>query len=501
MEKLYNNILLDPETMKAPSDPDAVPYLQNPPAVIDVSVGRQLFVDDFLIEKTDLTPTFHKAVKYTGNPILKPETDLECHPSPVAAPKSGGVWYDEEAGIFRMWYEAGWLTNMCYAESSDGINWVRPDLGDGTNRILGYDGYEIEKCAGDLTYLRPDSTAVIWDPTSKDQRWKLFLRNPGGQYPGIAATSADGIHFENFRFTTPLFDRSTIFYNPFRKKWVYSIREGWPTRCRRYRECDDYLAGAAWSEEEAPLWLAADDRDLPNPYIGFKPQLYNVDAIGYESLMLGMFQIMLGPENPVCEAAGVPKITELQLMFSRDGYHFSRPFRQPIINASLHAGSWDRGYVQSTAGGVVIHGDELWIYYIGFAADESHAGESWFTNGIYRNGATGLAKLRRDGFVSMNGRGTLLTRPLTFDGKASFHINAKGNVRAAMIDMDGRLLGVGGLRGDSTNARLFDVAAFNGRTVRIHFSVDGELYSFGLADENGDFGGAHAAGIVPAVNN
>jgi len=26
--------------------------------------------------------------------------------------------------------------------------------------------------------------------------------------------------------------------------------------------------------------------------------------------------------------------------------------------------------------------------------------------------------------------------------------------------------------------------------------VDGKLYSFGFADENGDFGGAHAAGVV-----
>jgi hypothetical protein len=32
--------------------------------------------------------------------------------------------------------------------------------------------------------------------------------------------------------------------------------------------------------------------------------------------------------------------------------------------------------------------------------------------------------------------------------------------------------------------------------IRIKFYVDGELYSFGFADENGDFGGAHAAGVV-----
>ncbi len=43
-----------------------VPYLQSPPSVIPIDVGRQLFVDDFLIEKTDLERTFHAAEKYSG---------------------------------------------------------------------------------------------------------------------------------------------------------------------------------------------------------------------------------------------------------------------------------------------------------------------------------------------------------------------------------------------------------------------------------------------------
>ena len=52
MEKLYNNVILQDDFMEKPSNASDVPYLKNPPKVIDVSVGRQLFVDDFLIEKT-----------------------------------------------------------------------------------------------------------------------------------------------------------------------------------------------------------------------------------------------------------------------------------------------------------------------------------------------------------------------------------------------------------------------------------------------------------------
>ena len=54
MEKLYNNIAYEPDS--SPSDAQNVPYLKNPPEIIDISVGRQLFVDDFLIESTDLAP-------------------------------------------------------------------------------------------------------------------------------------------------------------------------------------------------------------------------------------------------------------------------------------------------------------------------------------------------------------------------------------------------------------------------------------------------------------
>lgn len=512
MEKLYNNIVLPEDFTSKQSDAKNVPYINNPPEVIDVTVGRQLFVDDFLVEKTELSTEYHKAEKFDGNPILKAKTELEIAQSPVACPKSGGVFFDEDDGIFKMWYEAGWLRHMCYAESKDGIHWERPslDVKKGTNLILDYDGYDKEKYYVGYPYLRPDSTTVFIDyDAPKSEKYKLFLRNPGGKSPGFAAVSADGIHFTDFRETGRIFDRSTIFYNPFRRKWVYSIRDTWASendpskgyRARNYRECDNYLDGAAWSDEDVHRWMCTDELDLPNPYIGMKPQLYNVDCVGYESIMLGMFQIMYGPENNICEDAGVPKITELMPMYSRDGYNFSRPCRDSIINASIYKGAWDRGYVQSVGGVTVISGDELWIYYIGFGGDERYAKLHWSENGIYRNGATGIAKLRRDGFASMNGDGSLLTRKLTVDGKCSLHVNAVGRVSADILDSEGQLLASSNVfSGDSTNALLtfdgFDASKLNKTVFRIKFNVNGKLFSFGLADDKDDFGGAHAAGIV-----
>ena len=86
------------------------------------------------------------------------------------------------------------------------------------------------------------------------------------------------------------------------------------------------------------------------------------------------------------------------------------------------------------------------------------------------------------------------------DTKRSLHLNAVGNVRVTILTPDGESLASADFDGDSTNARLgfgeHDIMSLIGKTFRLRFDVDGALYSFGFADENGDFGGAGAAGDV-----
>ena len=113
-----------------------------------------------------------------------------------------------------------------------------------------------------------------------------------------------------------------------------------------------------------------------------------------------------GPENNFCGDRGIPKNTGLIPMYSRDGYNFSRPSRRTFIGSSMYRGAWDRGYVQSVGGVTIIHGDELWIYYIAFAGDERYSRLNCrnlhdMESGMYMNGATGIAKLIRDGFVCL----------------------------------------------------------------------------------------------------
>ena len=66
---LHNGIVL-PEQWPPSMIDDGVrremslPYISNKPTVISVNLGRQLFVDDFLIAETDMERVSHKAMFY-----------------------------------------------------------------------------------------------------------------------------------------------------------------------------------------------------------------------------------------------------------------------------------------------------------------------------------------------------------------------------------------------------------------------------------------------------
>jgi hypothetical protein len=524
-ELLYNGIQLPeiwpPDNIDiTDTSPIPIPYLKSPPAVIPIDLGRQLFVDDFLIEKNTLSRTFHKPEKYENNPVLRPETPIELglvepdgysrrwgHGNAGAVPKSGGCWWDPEERVFKMWYETSWFGPIAMATSQDGIHWERPefDIIPGTN-IVSPPG------------LTPDSWTVTrnWAATDPEEKWMLFLMPAvGAKGTGWSLTSPDGVNWKRRVESGPAGDRSTAFYNPFRKKWVYSLRANDSTglpgrgRARQYFECDDFMEGAGWQDGAPVAWLMTDNDDPVDYLTREKPQLYNFDAVAYESIMLGWFQIHHGPPNrPYCEEAGLPKITELMYAFSRDGFHFDRPDRRAHIAAS-RGDFWDRGYIQSLGNVCVIHGDKLLFYFTGYAGNTDKAGD---INGYYDNGATGVAMLRRDGFASMDSgdkKGTLTTRPVVFSGTHLF-INAKateGTLRAEVRDLDGNPIAPFTLansipfRGDSTLESLQwegvdDLSALSGQALRFHFELTkGSLYAFWVSqDESGRSDGYLAGG-------
>ncbi len=503
-ERLYNNITLPevwpPEEIDTRSDaPMPVPYLSHPPAVIRIDTGRQLFVDDFLIEATDLLHMFHLPEKYAGNPVLTCETGIERQTGIVGGVCRPCVWWHPEKQLFHMWYQAGtyFRGTLALATSPDGLRWTRPalDVNPGTNQAL-------------PPGFQPDSYGLVpdWEARDPQQRFKLFSTNPGGTQPAHSFTSADGVHWTNHTVTGPTGDRSSMFYNPFRNQWVYSLRTSFRGRSRHYRECEDFLAGAKWTPADTVPWLAADSLDAPEPGYKHKTQLYNFDAVAYESVMLGFFELHRGPENNRCERMGLPKLNEISFGYSRDGFHFSRPDRRAHLPAS-RKDDWERGFIEGGGNICVIVGDRLHFYYSGCRGDMDGAirPDGKINGGsMYDPNAIGLATLRRDGFASLNAGaslGTVTTRPVTFSGKHLF-VNAacpQGELRAEILDAaTSQVLLPPFTAGsvDSTRLRLGDVSAFASRPVRLRFTLRrGALYAFWVSrDATGRSDGYVAGG-------
>ncbi len=481
--RLYNGIALPSpwppkltETLDTTQPPS---YLRSPPAVIPIDLGRQLFVDDFLIEKTNLARTFHRPTPYADNPIVRPDKPWEQLGGRMAMVFSDGVWYDAADKQFKMWYMGGYGRSVCFAHSDNGVHWVKPklDVQAGTNIVQS---------------ATRDSTTVWLDRAATDpaRRYVLFRsHSENKQFGQSVYFSSDGNHWGGrVARTGSTGDRTTAFYNPFRRVWVYSLRDGWGrVRGRRYWETPDLVRGPAWEKIDQPtMWLGADALDAPRDDLRVAPQLYNLDCVAYESLMLGLFTIWRGDKNL---PPGRPKPNNVCVGFSRDGFHWSRPDRSAFLDVSEHQEDWNWGNVQSAGGCCLVVGDELYFYYSGRAGSPG--------DGKHRDsaGSTGLARLRRDGFASMDGGeagGSLTTRPLSFFGKHLF-VNADvasgGTLTAEALDDRGEPIerlsasACVPLREDKTKQAVMwkgaELSATAGRTVRFRFHLKrARLFAF-----------------------
>jgi hypothetical protein len=511
-ERLYNGIVLPaewpPQDIDTKSDdPMPVPYLDHLPQVISIDVGRQLFVDDFLIEKTALLQTYHLPEKFAGNPILKAETSLERQTGIIGGTGRPCIWWNPQKQLFDLWYQAGtyFRGTIAVANSKDGIHWNRPtfDVNPGSNQTL-------------PVGFQPDSYGIVpdWEAKDPQQRFKLFSTNPGGTQPAHSFTSHDGIHWTNHVSTGPTGDRSSMFYNPFRKRWVYSLRTSFRGRSRHYWECEDFLAGAGWTPSDPVAWVAADRLDAPEPGYKHKTQLYNLDAVAYESLMLGFFELHRGPENDRCERMGLPKLNEITFGYSRDGFHWARPDRRAHIPASRRD-TWDRGFVEGGGNICAIVGDKLYFYHSGCRGDMDGAIKPDGTlnfGSMYDPNCIGFSTLRRDGFASLDAgasAGLLTTRPLTFSGKCLF-VNVdcpNGEIKAEVLGEDGNPVppftfgNCVPVSADKTLAPItwrgaHDLSALAGKPVRLRFSLRrGSFYAFWVSrDATGRSDGFVAGG-------
>ena len=478
-EVLYNGIVM-PKNFPPPVSPTQMLrtpyYINNPPRAIKIDLGRQLFVDDFLIDQTTLQRVQHQPVMRT-NPVLTPGT-----------PISGGAWFDPATHLYKMWYY-NTTNDYRYAYSTDGISWTLPTYSDvlvpGTNEVV---------TGGDTVWLDLDEP-------NPARRYKSFGVDAGALKIYVYF-SADGIHWtgkQSFDINT-LSDRTTAFWNPFRHVWVNSdrgsaglaatpYRSGYVSRVRFYSESKDLVT---WTPSDPGLtfWTGADDHDPPYAGPGgAPPELYTLDGVAYESVMVGLFSWFHPGIGYKDYTQPGPILVEVGVGFSRDGFSWVRPTRASgptgaFIPASNIPGTWNAYNTQSVGGGMLVVGDELWFYFSARTLQKP-------LDGTF---STGLATLRRDGFYSMDAgtsQGTLTTRTLHFTGNHLF-VNVKdpsGQLLVEVLDADGNVIpgfsmaNSAALGVDKTLQEVTwngaNLASLAGQNIKFKFYLtNGSLYSF-----------------------
>ena len=343
----------------------------------DVGDRAQLFVDRILVHKADrIFFTQHSGRPHPENPLIQADRPwegwrLEMH---------GTVIYDQEEGIFKMWYlgDAGDSRDyfdsryfICYATSSDGIRWEKPLVGTlPSNNGQPHNAVLTGTTLGNVVKDSRDP-----DP---NRRYKMMGSN------GKTYVSPDGLHWRPYSQGSvwpDLADATTGFRDERRSLFVMFPKVG--NRARTYwlghkRRLFYTITSRDFVDWTEPVltWTtdARDDAgslarlehvrsvlDRPDDPRLMRTEYYGIGVYTAESCTIGFPWIFTINNNARWGNHEGPQ--EVQLAVSRDLFHWERPFRTPVIPMG-DMGEWDCCY-QATGNRALRVGDEIRVYYDG----------------------------------------------------------------------------------------------------------------------------------------
>ena len=440
---------------------------------IEIGSRRELLVDDYLIESRE------------GVELVMQRPQPREVALTTDAPWEGNtcayytVFSDGER--FRMYYRgAHWDTQtkkathrevVCYAESTDGINWVKPNLGivefqGSKNNNIIWDG------VGSHNFTPFQDTNPNCSPAAQYKalgRGRSLRKGDQSSKHGLFAfQSSDGVHWKLMSdqpvITEGAFDSQNLAFFDNRAK-VYRDYHRWFNQgVRDIMHCTskDFLN---WTKPKGLTYTQQKREHLYTnairPY-SRAPHLY-----------LGFPTRYLPNEGQRVEPV---------LMTSRDGQHFHR-WPSAVIPESAPK---DRRGNRSNymANGLVELPNEpsqLSVY----ATEAYYTGpDSRIRRFVYRT----------DGFVAARAtvKGEITSRPIVFSGE-QLTINAKtfenGSLRVELQTVDGKPIkgfsreDCQSIRGDSTNHHVSwrgnDLAHIAGQPVRVVFELENsELFAF-----------------------
>ena len=470
------------------------PLSAGQPDAIRIGDRRELFVDDFLLDRRE-------GVELRLHQPVPREVVMVCD-----APWEGsGCGYEtlfRDGPIIRMYYIAADLTSAdgtkmtsrplfaCYAESRDGVRWVKPELG-----LFEYAGSKKNNIVWSAPGL--DNFTPIKDPRPDcrpDEKYKAVASGPGGLR---AYKSSDGLHWsplvEKPVITKGAFDtQNNAFWDPLRRHYWCYIRDFHNgIRDIRVATSADFRT---WTEPELLRFPGSPDEALytnqvqpyyraPHLFVGFptryveRPWMPSMKAL--PDLEHRQRRMKFHPRYGTA-------VTDGLFMTSRDGRTFHR---------------WDEAFLRPGP-----QRRNNWLYgdcYPGLGLLETPADDptappelSLYVGEDHWKGPIRLRRhtLRIDGFVSLHAkaRGEFSTKPLVFGGKEltlNFATSAAGHVRVELQDAGGRplpgftLADSDELFGDTLERAVTwkdksDVSALAGRPIRIRITMqDADLYS------------------------
>lgn len=495
-----------------------------PHATLDIGDRLELFVDDYLIDNLR-----GKAELRLHHPEAKEIVMVYNEPWEGSGTNFHTIFKDDKT--YRMYYKA-WQHSIvsrtpthpqstCYAESNNGIQWTRPQLGlhefrgsKVNNIVFAVD--EMGKRGNVATVFRDDNPDAAADARYKAIRQSKL--NEQDDDPRLAKRglyafkSPDGIQWKLMTdapvITDGAFDSQNLaFWDSVREEyrcyWRYFTEEtdDWRNRGVRAIRTATSKDFIHWSEPSELQYVDSPLEQLytnvikpyhraPHVFVGF-PMRY-IDR-GWSESMRAL------PERDDREYRAAfsrrigTAVTETLLMASRDGVLFKRwneAFLRPGVERE---GTWNYGH-QGVGWSIVETKSEL-----EGAPDEL----SLYAVERYMTGTSSVLRryiLRIDGFVSVHAPmkgGELITKPIIFDGNdlvLNFSSSAAGDIQVEVQDEGGRP--IPGYRldecppvfGDSLERRVTwmrpqengnrNVSSLKGRTVRLRFVLkDADLYS------------------------
>ena len=487
---------------------------------IDIGSRRELFVDQALVERLNGRAEFRLHHPTPREVALTFEKPWEGN-------ASGYATVFQDGDIFRMYYRGhryiidppplrqAQSEVVCYAESRDGIHWVKPNLGlfdwpptmnnTGTkeNNIFWRGGYETHNFAP----FKDTNPACV-----PDERYKAV----GGTTASkglLTFKSADGIHWSKLSdgpvVTTGAFDsHNTVFWDASRQRYsmyvryfsekdfkgLRSIGVSHSTEFKTWSEPVGLTYPAASPPQQMYTNQIAPYHRAPHILMGFPTRFVSRPLTDHAKQLepvktRAQFAASIAGSGAYTGA----EVTDGLFMTSRDGLAFLR---------------WDEAFLRPgpEAEGRWIYGDNYQSYGLfetrSATPGAPHELSLHFNEGSWRDETHRLRRytIRFDGFVSLHAPltgGELTTKPLKFTGSRlslNYSTSAAGSLRIEIQDAAGQpipgfsLADADELFGDSVDQtaswkNATDINRLVGQEVRLRFVLhDGDLFSFQFRD-------------------